>query len=307
MKNINTDKEWKRWSLLESLTRSISMLLQKIVGVTSTTFGQTFLATAIIGFVQTIAGFLITRKRKIPLLMDKKGVVGSCVFGIFATICTVLGFTVFLLGGDMGINTFIITLAIIPGALIDNFFFKKHLTKREWLGILIGVFAGYSILGWPSLAEIQELPIWIWISLIIMFGVAINQGVTRSIKRTDIFVKNFWGGLTTLILTILAIIVMGPFQIVTEFPPNLWIISVIHGINVIGVWSFNLLSYKAGASIALKKLLVNGSFLTLSIILGVIFFDEAFTTAKIAGVILYFVAFTFMDETTWRYVFRRQK
>ncbi len=162
------EEKWMKWTLLESLMKTSSKLLQKVIGLVSTTIGHTFFAVMVVGIVQVMSGFAVVRFKKKELLTDWQSILGSCLFGVGAVICTVLAFCVFLLGGDIGINVFIITLSIIPGALIDRVFFNHKLNKRQWLGILIAIFAGYSILGWPSLAEALRLPLWVWLS----FGIS---------------------------------------------------------------------------------------------------------------------------------------
>ena len=62
------------------------------------------------------------------------------------------------------------------------------------------------------------------------------------------------------------------------------------------------MSYKGGAQIAIKKLVMFGVFLSSSMIFGIILFDEPLTAAKVLGVVIYFVAFILMDKKTWEYV-----
>ncbi|MEK7560026.1 MAG: hypothetical protein AAB522_01865 [Patescibacteria group bacterium] len=117
-------------------------------------------------------------------------------------------------------------------------------------------------------------------------------------------VKNFWGGITTVVCCALAILWLGNL---TESGTGasltqLIVFGIVLGIIIVGMWSFNLLSYRGGASIALKKLVMYGSFLTAAMIMGVIFFGETFTAAKAVGILLYVVAFIFMDPKTWKFV-----
>lgn len=298
-------EKWMLWTLAEAGTKTGSKLLQKVVGNVSSTFAHTFFATLIIGLIQVISGFLVTRRSGVPLFKDRVGILGSCLFGFFAVVSTVLGFAVFLLGGEVGINTFIITLSIVPGALIDRFGFGKKLSGREWLGIAVAIFAGYSMLGWPSPATALKLPLWVWLSLGITFSVAINQGITQKVKKVDPFVKNFWGGLTTIVLCLIGMVVLGSLNLFIDFSrsmQNLWAVSAAIGLIVVGMWCFNLLSYKGGASIALKKLVMNGAYLCSAMAGGVFFFGEKFSGAKIAGIGLFFVAFVLMDKGTWNFL-----
>ncbi|OGY64914.1 MAG: hypothetical protein A3J53_01585 [Candidatus Harrisonbacteria bacterium RIFCSPHIGHO2_02_FULL_40_20] len=293
------------WTLAEAATKTSSQLLQKVVGNVSSTVAHAFFATFVIGVVQTIVGAVVCWRRGTKLLTDFESILGSCLFGFFAVVSTVLAFMVFLLGGDVGTNTFIIILSIVPGAFIDRVFFGHKLSYREWLGIGVAIFAGYSMLGWLSLKEVAGLPLWVWLSFGTMISVAINQGITQKVKKVDPFVKNFWGGLTTLVLCAAGVLVLGSGKLFGDFSrpmQNLWLVSAIIGLIVIGMWSFNLMSYKGGASIALKKLVLNGTYLTTAMLSAIFVFGEALTVAKIAGVFFYLMAFVLMDKGTWQFV-----
>jgi len=74
------------------------------------------------------------------------------------------------------------------------------------------------------------------------------------------------------------------------------------GFIVIAMWSFNIFAYKDGAQIPIKKLVINGSYLTMAMICGITIFDEPMNFAKLSGVLLYFVAFSFMDKDTSTYL-----
>ena len=66
------------------------------------------------------------------------------------------------------------------------------------------------------------------------------------------------------------------------------------------MWSFNVLAYKGGAWIALKKLVMNASYLTMAMIAGIVLFGEDASVTKFAGVALYLVAFVLIDDKTWK-------
>ncbi|MDP1719020.1 MAG: DMT family transporter, partial [bacterium] len=292
----------------EAGTKTGSKMLQKVIGTVSQTFPCVVFASLIVGAIQTIAGFLVVKKQGKKLMDDKRNVLGACLFGVLATFSTIVPFSIFYLGGDIGVNTFIITLSIVPGALIDRFVFSHKLNRRQWLGIAVAVLAGYSVLGWPSLRSFLGLPLWVWLSFAVMFLNAVNQGITQAVKTIDPFVKNFWGGLMNLALSLGVLAVIGALGVMADISPpmrKLWLAAGIGGLVVIAMWSFNLLSYKGGASIALKKLVMNGAFLVSSMLLGVWVFGEAFTTGKAVGIVLYFTAFALTDNGTWNYIFQK--
>ena len=138
-----------------------------------------------------------------------------------------------------------------------------------------------------------------------MVLVAVNQGITQKIKKIDPFVKNFWGGLTTFVLASTALFVRDATNLLIDFSPvmqKLWGVSAVVGLIVIGMWSFNLMSYKGGAHIAIKKLVMNGCFLIMAMFFGIVLFGESLTLAKVIGVLFYFFAFSLMDKGTWEHI-----
>src|SRR3989344_6779983 len=100
-------EKWMFWTVLEGLGKTGVKILQKLVGVASTAYSHAFLATFIVGFVQLLIGGAIAGVRRKALFSPRQHVWGSIFYGIAFTISTIVTFVVFLLGGDMGVNTFI--------------------------------------------------------------------------------------------------------------------------------------------------------------------------------------------------------
>ncbi|MBU1036969.1 hypothetical protein KKF32_02950 [Patescibacteria group bacterium] len=307
-KKITNNNRWLKWTFLEAGTRAVNKALQKVIGVTSSSIGHTFYAIFLVGLVQTVVGSAVIIFKKKKVLVESTHLIGALLFGILAFFCTTVSFIVFLYGGEVGVNTFIITLSIVPGAFIDWIFFKHRLFTRQWLGVMIAIWSGYFVLNCPSLKEVMHLPLWVFLSLATMMAVAINQGITQKIKRIDPMVKNFWGGLMTAILGIGGLLwfnlhySLNFSDFIRGFPSKLIWISIIFGIIVILMWIFNLLAYKGGAYIALKKLVMNGSYLTMAMIIGILLFGEAFTIYKLLGFLFYCFAFILMDSKTWNFI-----
>jgi drug/metabolite transporter (DMT)-like permease len=300
---MQTEK-WMKWAVLEGFTKICSRVFQKVVGNVSNTWGGTFLAASIVGLVQVVFAGLVMWRKKISFFNDPVGAFGSAMFGVFALISTVLGFATFLMGGDISTSTFIITLSIVPGMIIDIIFFKFKSTMREWIGMSVAIFAGYVILGLPSISSLASMPTWVWLSFAGMMSVAINQGITQGVKKVDPMFKNFWGGLMSLILSPIVLIFMGEGNKILQFSENLrlWGASVTIGFIVICMWAFNLLSYKTGASIALKKLVMNSTYLVGTLFTGYLFFNEAITANKLLSIPLFCLAFILMDKKAWEFV-----
>lgn len=295
-------EKWTIWAILEGLSKTLSKTLQKYTGVASTHWGDTFLATAIIGLVQLISGIIVTRVKGTKIMVDRYTIIGCCIFGLNAVVITVLGFAVFLYGGDMGVSTFIVSLAIIPGAIFDQSIFNHKVSKVEWLGIFIAIIGGISVLQIKSFSTILNFPLWVWMSFAMMFLSALGQVVTQKISKVDPFVKNFWGGLVTVITCVPVAYYLLGNDLLSSSRSHLMIVSAIMGVIIVGMWSFNLLSYRSGASIALKKLVMFGVFLSTAMIAGVVFFHEALTLGKIIGVLLYIVAFVLIDRKSKDYL-----
>jgi drug/metabolite transporter (DMT)-like permease len=182
------------------------------------------------------------------------------------------------------------------------------LNIRQYIGILVAILAGYTVINTPSLTDIKTMPLWVWLTVLNMLGVAINQGITQKIKSIDPFVKNFWGGLTAVVLG-LACLFFVPLDTIIKYPalPKLVGVSILVGVIVIFLWCFNLLSYKNGAYITLKKIVTQGSYMVLAMLTGAMFFHESLTVLKMLGVVLYVIAFVMVDTITWNRLFAKSQ
>lgn len=303
-------EKWIKWTVGEGIGKTVIKLLQKVAGNASNTFGLAVWATIIGGVAQIAAGFLglFAQGNFRKILCRPKFFSGACLYGFFFAISTILTFLVFQNGGDAGINTFIVTLAIVPGALFDNLFFGKPMGVRKWIGVAVSVLAGYVVLGLSSMKEIITLPLWIWLSFGVMFGTALSQAIKQWVKDIDEFVLVFWAGISVCI-TCFAALFGGVFLKQENFfeisnASSIFVFSSLAvGILFVPVWIMGLWSYKDGAYIALKKLIYNGVYLTLIMFLGAVFFpNETLTFAKLSGVGLYLIAFSVMDDKTWKFL-----
>ena len=277
----------------------MSSVFQKLVEeITATSFGHVLYAALLIGFVQGIAGLIILKIRKRTIIDHSVNIIGSIGFGIFAVIAICLSFLVFACGGQLSIHVFITSMSIVPGALIDRFVFGHLLSRRQWGGVLVAVVAAYVMLSMPSFSQILGLRLWVLFSFGTMVAMTINQGITQHIKDVDPFVKNFWGGTTIFILAGIGFLIFAKNPI-GFFPHKLTFVSLIIGAFSVLLWAVNVLAYKDGASIAIKKLVVNGSYLGVAAIAGAMGFGEEITFYKIFALILYLVGFILLDNQTW--------
>lgn len=308
---------WMKWAVAEGGAKTANRVVSKFVGqAAGTTTGSVF-ATTLIGLVQMIGGLAGSSARGQPLWPGRNLIVASVIFGSFATLMTILGIVSFTyLDADVGITTFIITLSIIPGALIDWAFFNHPLSARQcFLGIPMFLLSGWAILNFPNLETLLVLPMWVILTLGITISSAINEGISqyqaqsrkrrRAASSMDPLVNNFWVGLTTLTLGSLIFVILGNWGEVSALSRRFWISTIVIGAIVVGMISFKLIAYKGGGSIALKKVIMQGTYLVTATFLGVLVHGEPLTTGKLVGLFGYFIAFTLMDNEIWKFI--RQK
>lgn len=297
-----------KWAVAEGGAKTISRLLQKFVGVASGSVAGAFMTTMVIGAIQVMGGFTGGQWRKAAIVVTPLQIFMAVLFGINATVMTVLGVVSFTYpGADVGITTFIVTMGIIPGAFIDWVFFRHPLNVRQWFGVVTFLLAGYAMLDFPPVVVLLALPPWVLLTFgIALFG-AINEGITqwqgrRKINPLDPLANNFWIGLTTLLACAIGLTLIGGWRGGRFFPGKFWVGSAIIGVVTLGMISFKLLAYRGGGSIALKKLIMQATYLITATILGWITYAEPLTAGKILGMAGYVVAFTLMDRGTWEFV-----
>jgi hypothetical protein len=98
-------ENWRKWAVLEGLMKTASSSFQKIAGSASSNFAGTLLVAGIIGLTQVIFALTYLLIKKEGLLIDRKGIFGSMLFGLVAFSSTVFGIITFLKGGDVSVNT----------------------------------------------------------------------------------------------------------------------------------------------------------------------------------------------------------
>lgn len=289
--------KWLRWSLLQAFCHSLNRIPQKKAAlIVGRNLPGVYVMTLVVGIVQAVVGLVTARMLRNKILDSKWNVWGSILCGVFAFASLTLGNAAFSMNADIGIVTFIVTLSIIPGAFIDAFFFGHSLNRRGWLGIAVFLFAGYAILGWPSFEQIKNLPMWVLLALGIPLSNSIFEGISQKIRDVSPWTKNFWGGLSTIACCATGLAITGLPQIALS--RDFWLWSVALGVCVVGIWLFNLLSYHDKATIAAKKLVVWAVYLTLAMVIGIVFFKEPLTVGKVVAVVLYPLAYVLVSRGT---------
>ena len=293
-------QKWMRWTVLVATIKTVVRVLQKILGSATQNLPAITGIAAIGGAMQWGLGALARAWLSEKIKSDAGSKWGAVAFGCGALVCNISALAAFQYGGSVIVVTFISTLSIVPGALLDRFWFKHALGIREWLGLTIGILGGHAILGFPSLAEALRLPVWVWFAFGNTIGLAFNQFIVQTTKRIHPYAQNMWGGGTLAIAALLVGILGGGAWNIAVPSLSIYVgASVIVGIATFFMWSFSLFAYKEGAFISLKKLVMNGSYLTMTVALGVLLFGESIQANHFIGFALYLVALVLMDSVAW--------
>lgn len=290
-------QKWMRWTVLEAAAKTAVRVLHKLLGSATTNVPGIMGVIAIDGAVRWIMGIYARSRLPERMTSDAGAKLGAVAFGCGALVCNISAMEAFQHGGPVITVTFIGTLSVIPGALLDRFWFKHALGMRGWVGVGIGVLAGYAILGFPSLSEVMRLPLWVWFAFGNTLGLAFNQFIVQCTKRIHPYEQNMWGGGALFIAACLVGAAGGGFSTIAVPSLPLYLAaSAVIGVVTFFMWSFSLFAYKEGAFISLKKLVMNGSYLTMTAVLGVLLFGEEFALHHIVGFALYLAAVALMDD-----------
>lgn len=299
---------WMKWAAAEGGTKATTRLINKSLGIASGSFAGSMVVPVVIGVVQTVTGFFGARTRGMKLSIPFVRIMAAVAFGVIATVMSTLAVYSFTYpGADVGITTFIVTMSIIPGAFIDWIFFRHPLVLRQWVGVVAFLGAGYAMLNFPDLGALASLPPWIWLTFGIAFLGAVNEGITQwqgrhKIDPMDPLVNNFWVGMTTFFCAGGVLLALRPWVMIRAMPFWFWAGAVAIGLIVVGMHSFKLIAYQGGGSIALKKFIMQATYLVLATLLGWLMYAEPLTAGKFLGMGGYVAAFTLMDRGTWQYV-----
>lgn len=302
-------EKWVKFAWLEGLSKATVRTIKKPIGkmIAQDPLAGATLTAVVIGFVQMLGGLIGARAMKQKLIIEPKKIRASLCFGLTASLMTILVALTFTYeGADVGITTFFISFGIVFSAVLDRIIFKKRLVVRQMIGIAAFFITAYVFLGFPRLEYILSLPIWIWLSLLIGLLWAINELISSWVKDINVFVYNFWVGLTTLSLGVLAITFLGGWNLIQTLPLLFWLLCGINGLIVLAMITLKLLSYKGGGYPALKTLAMQSSYLIMAVILGIIFFeDEVITLGKVLGIVGFIISYTLVDEKTWGFIKQR--
>ncbi len=301
---------WKVYPMSEGLAKTAGGLAQKWIGLGIKGPGMAFLSILIVGAIQMVSGFVgfAAKASRDPahtknLIPDLRSISWAICFGFFATLMPVIGIVTFEMGADLGVRTLIVVSSIVPGAILGRTVFGDPLGTRQWAGIVVFLAAMWAMLDFPGSFSLAG---WVWLTFIIMLCGAMNEVLTRkSAVKLDSWVNNFWVGGSTVCWTTLGVIIFGMTGGLTAPLSSMFIFgSAVFGGITVAMIAFKLLAYKVGgedATINLKKIIMQGSYLLSVTIAGIVVFGEPLTWGKVVGVFLFFVAFAVTDKDTWTF------
>mgnify|MGYP001573418874 CR=1 FL=1 len=291
---------WTKFAVGEGVAKTVSSLSGKLIGTTGGSLAMSALAGTVIGAIQCLSGFMgflagqRVGTKLTALFPDLRSVRWAIMFGLMASIFgTVWSIYTFTLGADIGIRTLLIMGSIIPGAILDRIFWREKMTAPQILGILVFLVAAWAMLDFPSLGTIASLPIWVPAVLVITFTQSINEALSRAASvKLDHWVNNFWVGGTTVLSCLSVILLLAVFSDKLTLNPTPIFVAgaMLTGIIVVPMIAFKLLSYKGGGTIAMKKIIMQGTYLITAVLAGIVVYHEPLTMGKGVGTGLFFVS-----------------
>lgn len=303
--------KWMAFGVAEGGTKAASRTISKTIGFSSGSILGVVLANGIGGLIQMLGGWAIAKQQKTSVKVTRGQLTGAVMFGLVATAMGIIGTYAFTYeGADVAVTTFIVISSIIPGALVDHIFFGHRLNLRQWLGIGVFLLAGWAILDFPGSKDLVNLPAWVLWTMLLPFLAVVNEAITQWQGQNKVklgtMANNFWIGLTSVIASaIIMLFLLSQLGEIADYPGEYWIGSFARGGLVVAMIAFKLKAYQMGGTIAIKKVVMQTSYLALATLMGIVFFQEALTTGKITAIPLFIVAFSMIDNDTWEALKRK--
>lgn len=288
------ENAWVKWTAATAGFKIFTKTVSKFVGVACQNAPQVFIATAASGFIQILLGLTLLKLNNDSLEVRSRTIIGSALYGIGVFSFNALMFYTYTVGGDLGVVSFIITLQIIPEALLDRIRYRNKITARQWLGFAVSIGAAYAILGTPGSGETQGLPLWVFCAFGLVFVNTGNQVITKEFSDINVFSRNVWGGLTIVTCSLVAFMIFGESFAATlssEHVQKVIALAMAIGFGEVGIWVTSQLSFRKGAPLAARGFIMNGIVLPVVMLIGIVIFGEEATVGKAVGVVAYFVAY----------------
>lgn len=294
---------WRKWAVLEGFSKTASAVFQKMAGMASNSEGLAFIYTTILGVFHAVPGFcmLLRRpEREIAELLvpDLRSIMWPIAFGFCTTISNVVGPVAFMYHADLTARTLLILCSVVPASFLGMAFLGQKLDCVQWVGIVTFLAAAWAILDFPMWDGAGEVPLWVWITLLGTMSNAINELlVSKAALRLDVWVHNFWSGVSGMvwgIVGLLVLVLIAP-RVAMDMNIDFFVAAVGTGVIVCFSSYFKFLAYKNDAWIALKKIVMNGTYLISATLIGLLAYQERFTIGKGMGIALFVLALAFSD------------
>jgi hypothetical protein len=304
---------WRLLAIGEGLMKTLSAIFQKLAGTAMGTLEMGCLGAAIIGLIQMLSGFAgvaaQSRASEEPLrslVPNLRSVLGVLTMGFLSGVFgTTLSIYTFTLGADMGVRTLLISASVIPSSIIASIIWPKTdtLGLRQYAGIGMFVLAMWAMLGFPDMATLATLDSWVWLVFALAASNSANELLSRAMAlRFSAWANNFWVGLSTMSFSLMFLVGLALFGggiTLTLSGPFLFGIIAI-GFTVVAMLSFKIWTYQGGGTIALKKIIMPGTYLVSAIAAGAMLYGEPVTAGKLAGVMLWLISIWLTDRNAAR-------
>lgn len=297
---------WRLFAVAEGFFKTISAILQKMVGVAMGTLEMGCIAAAFIGAVQAASGFCWALTKRDPevfraLIPSVRDVLGLVLLGFFAGIFgTVLSIYSFTLGADMGVRTLLLSASIVPASVAAAFMWPQtdSLDLRQYGGIGVFLIAMWAMLGFPDMSQLLALKSWVWLVLLMALVAAGSELLSRVMAlRFSAWANNFWVGISTTFFSLVGLVVLalqGEVTLTLTRTFTLGIVAI--GFVVVAMITFKVWAYQGGGTIALKKIIMPGTYLLTAVLAGAVLYGEPITLGKMVGAVLWFGSVALIDK-----------
>jgi hypothetical protein len=296
---------WSSFAVSEGIFKTVHMWIFKIIG---STFAAPlfFVSTFVVGVIQIVGGLLVNLRSRYEIFPKTKYIIGSLLLGVIAVYTAVVPMYIFSISGaSLALIAFIISLILIPKALFDKVLFRDPITPFQLMSVPLFLFGLYALVGFPGFDQITSLPSWAWFALTLPVAIIAEEFLTRSFKVGVIspWVKNFWIGVSTVVVSVISFIVIKPFSILLDLIKNLsgdmWFLFVLLGLSILTGVFVKQRTYMHGGSIAAKKITMIGTYLISSLVVGVLFFTNPLTIGEIVGIFALITGYFFVEQETF--------
>jgi hypothetical protein len=300
---IFQNAHWSFFAISDGLFKTVHMWLFKIIGSLLISLPLFFISTFIVGIIQIIGGLSANLRSRYEVFPRPRYIIGSLLLGVTALYTAIIPMYIFSVSdADIALIAFIISIILIPKALLDKFLYRDPITLIQLISIPLFLFGFYAIVGFPSIEQIKIMPFWAWLALSLPIVILIEELITRvsCVGVVSPWVKNFWIGVSTTILSFVAFIVLEPISMFSNILKNLpfefWFLFIVLGLSILTNVFVRQRTFMYGGSVALKKITMISSYLISSLIVGILFFGNLLNFGEVLGVIALIAGYFFVER-----------